>query len=339
MIQTRNGGSGRGLVASSLVAWLILISVPTVAFALSYAELLLWWFGLDKPHLSNEMTRVVKSNHDAANLIVTENWDIWKDDLTFQMQLPAEICDISDIMQQSLETEDGARAIAEEAGERLLEDVLMHENPVQKAVNRIRLHWSQYCSLAEEKLGLCEAAEEGMRNADLSAETLFSQRGLDKDKANAAWALAENLIVPDVETMIDPELAETDQGDTYYAALNSLKAMKSLAYRGIARRIALVERQGEKPSELEMLAVEVERRYGNPAWAEEIVNNTPGANDRVRLLMDAYDMRLRVKEYEQRSYEMALMAMMASNQAFLATDAKMRRLREITQRSAAKKGQ
>ena len=198
-------------------------------------------------------------------------------------------------------------------------------SPSGRLFQRVARHGSQYCSAEDEAQGRCDKVS-ALANADLSASIALSPLGYSNPQAEAALAFIDNLAASTVPAAPPPELANTPAGRELQAHRMTAAAQKSLAVQSLGAILGerlRVDGVGSdmgvtEASPLELMAHEVDRRFGSEAWAETIGSNTPEANAREQLLMLAWQHKMMLLQYQQASRTEALLAalvLIASDQA------------------------
>lgn len=325
-----------GLLALALVA-------PPVA-ALTGADLLAALIAFFKLYLQFQMENntadIVDSNHRAADKVNQVRIRIFDQEVKMNMEPPPEICLALEIMEQAKKADFNIKDVIRKLEGPVLQSIIGSENPFRHLQERIRRHNATYCNPIDVVLGRCDAAS-NMANADLSASILLMAQGYSEPERQAAEAYAANLINPEVPLLPDTDLENTPQWQQYQAALMALAARKSLAMHSLGEVIGdrtRVNGLGQamtksEASPQELMLYEVERRYGDSKWIDEVLNATPGAVERERLVMDAWRMQMEVRRYRQQQRIEVLLATLVAMQSEQASRELLNQLREATQRA------
>ncbi|MEE4379341.1 MAG: hypothetical protein V2J55_17785 [Candidatus Competibacteraceae bacterium] len=297
-------------------------------------DLVKWFLLFMQIQMRHDTSRIVKSNHDAANAINRVRTNIY-DKETIRDFLPAPLsCLWLDNTELSKAIAQRVKQAVRDEEINVLDRLGQMTRAAQQEMNRAQRHLEEFCAPADQALGLCDTLGV-LPNGDLSA-TIFmnSDQYATADEERAAAAFIDN--VANMSALSIPKhLFATPQGRALQARKQNIMALRSLA--NLVMQESYNDRRAteEGVSGRAQFLKELERRFGSKQWLNKISDNqaSPGALQREGLLIRAWQMRLDLLQYEQNERIATLLAALLSDRA---DDKEERLLQEL---DAAMRGQ
>jgi len=297
-------------------------------------DLVKWFLLFMQIQMRHDTSRIVKSNHDAANAINQIRTAIY-DKETVRDFLPAPLSCVW--LENTALTAAIAQVVKQAVREEEIHvlDILGHmTRAAQQEMNRAQRHLEEFCAPADQALGLCKTLG-ALPNGDLSAVIFMnSDQYASSEEESAAAAFIDN-VANMTALSIPKHLFATPQGHALQARKQNVMALRSLANLVLQesfndRRVTEEGFSGRK-----QFLKELERRFGSKQWLNKISDNqaSPGALQREGLLIRAWQMRLDLLQYEQNERIATLLAALLSDRA---DDKEERLLQEL---DAAMRGQ
>jgi len=296
----------RRFLALALAAALAAAPLSAAAAIPEFVALVLYFYLLQQPQLMNNTQDVVDSHLKAADAINRQRLEIWQKEVAMAMLPPPQSC-VSLALAQGLRFVDGLTpGLVNGQIQRGLHAVTGDRNPVQAVVERVRRHEGRYCAESDRARGRC--APGALPNGDLDAGLLLDTRGYTPEQDAAAQAFLENLTAPAPVAALPAHLEPSPQADQLRGFLLNYAARKAVARKALANayaerkraeNIATGDGKTAAKSAQELIFDDVERRFGNPEWVDQVLKAPPGALEREKLLMETWRMQLAMRQYRQ----------------------------------------
>lgn len=297
----------RGVLGLTLT--LALIGIPVAAHAefTEFIAAILKFYLLEQPQQMNHAQDVVDANLQAADAITRKNVEIWQKQVVMAMLPPPQSC-VSLTLAKALRVADSlVPGTVNQQINQGIHTITGNLNPVQTVIERVRRHESQYCSASDQARGRCTATTT-LPNGDLDASLLLDSRGYTPEQDAAAQAFLENLTAPAPLPTLPAHLEKTPQADQLRGYLIHYAARKAIAQKVLANAYAERKRPPDGQSAQDLLYADYERRFGDPTWADQVLKSPPGSLDREKLMMQAWQMQMQMRNYRQQQDLQMVMA-------------------------------
>lgn len=284
----------------------LLTPVAATAAIPEWVALILYFYLLQQPQMMNNTQDIVDSNLKAADSITRSRLEIWGKEVSMAMMPPPQSC-VSLTLAKGLRFLDRLTpGLVQTQIQQGLHTVTGNLNPIQTVVERVRRHERLYCSESDRARGRCTPGT--MPNGDLDAGLVLDTRGYTDPQREAARAFVDNLTTPATVPALPAHLEKTPQGDQLRGYLLTYAARKAVARKALAQAVAERTRAPNvatpdgptaPQSAHEVLFNEVERRFGDPTWVDQILRSPPGALEREKLMMETWKMQMEMRRYRQ----------------------------------------
>lgn len=223
---------------------------------------------------------------------------------------------------------------------------LVSKSQAGDAQSMVTQHLTSYCG-PEDVQQQRGCGLSSLPNADITATSLLTGATnpanpkqsftYTDQQMQAAKDYMNNSINPIKSPVIDPQLEKTPQGRAYIAMQYAEQAKLSLPQTvmseilGMRQKVAglgtmakriwstiapsYAANVGSDISYLEMLKLDVDRRYSNPDWYVQMAGASPEAVSREQAYMQALQIHLAFETFQQNERIEALLAQMVSDQA------------------------
>ena len=319
----------------------VLTPVAATAALPEFVALMLYFYLMQQPQMMNNTQDVVDSNLKAADSITRSRLEIWGQEVSMAMMPPPQSC-VSLTLAKGLRFLDRLTpGLVQTQIQQGIHTVTGDLNPVQEIVQRVRRHERLYCSESDRARGRCTPGRGGLPNGDLDAGLLLDTRGYTDPQREAARAFVDHLTTPATVPAIPPHLEKTPQGDQLRGYLLTYAARKAVAHHPLAQAVAERSRApsiatpdgpNAPQSAHEVLFNEVERRFGDEQWVDEILRSPPGALEREKLMMETWNMQMEVRRYRQAQDLQVLIATLLEVLLEQQAEAQITRLTEAAMR-------
>jgi hypothetical protein len=278
---------------------LALITTPlSVGAALpEFVALMLYFYLFQQPQMMNNTQDIVDANLQSADAINRKRLEIWQKQVTMAMLPPPQSCATLGLARELRTVDQFIPGLVNSQIQQGISTVTGNAPPIQTVVERVRRHESRYCAAPDQARGRCSATST-LPNGGLDAGLLLDTRGYSTEQDAAAQAFLENLTAPAPLPALPAHLEKSPQADQLRGYLLTYAARKAIARKVLANSYAERKRhQGRSPQEV--IFNDVERRFGDQEWVDQVLKAPPGSLEREKLMIETWKMQMAMRQYRQ----------------------------------------